>query len=58
MKATMYSIYHYDTHGKKQGKFEGFDSCNRHSKLTQIEFKSSIFQLMWPWYLMDDLEKQ
>ena len=28
----------------KQGKSEGFDSCNRPSNLTQIGFKSSIFQ--------------
>ena len=27
----------------KQGKSEGFDSCNRPSNLTQIGFKSSIF---------------
>ena len=41
----------------KQGKSEGFDSCDRPSNLTQIGFKSSIFQPMWPWNLMDDLEK-
>ena len=29
---------------KKQGKSEGFDSCDRPSNLTQIGFKSSIFQ--------------
>ena len=40
----------------KQGKSEGFDSCNRLSNLTQIGFKSSIFQLVWPWNLMDDPE--
>ena len=28
----------------KQGKSEGFDSCDRPSNLTQIGFKSSIFQ--------------
>ena len=28
----------------KQGKSEGFDSCDRPSILTQIGFKSSIFQ--------------
>ena len=27
----------------KQGKSEGFDSCDRPSNLTQIGFKSSIF---------------
>ena len=36
---------------------EGFDSCDRPSKLTQIGFKSSIFQPMWPRNLMDDPEK-
>ena len=30
----------------KQGKSEGFDSCDRPSNLTQIEFKSLIFQPM------------
>ena len=33
----------------KQGKSEGFDSCDRPSNLTQIRFKSSIFQPLWPW---------
>ena len=28
---------------KKQGKSEGFDSCDQPSNLTQIGFKSSIF---------------
>ena len=28
----------------EQGKFEGFESCDRPSNLTQIGFKSSIFQ--------------
>ena len=42
----------------KQGKSEGFDSCNRPSNLTQIGFKSLIFQPVWPWNLMDDPEKQ
>ena len=36
----------------KQGKSEGFDSCDRPSNLTQIGFKSSIFQPVWPWNLM------
>ena len=39
---------------KEQGKSEGFDSCDRPSNLTQIGFKSSIFQPVWPWNLMDD----
>ena len=38
----------------QQGKSEGFDSCDRPSNLTQIGFKSSIFQPLWPWNLMDD----
>ena len=38
----------------KQGKSEGFDSWDRPSTLTQIGFKSSIFQPVWPWNLMDD----
>ena len=42
----------------KQGKSEGFDSCDRPSDLTQIGFKSSIFQPVWPWNLMDDPKKQ
>ena len=33
----------------KQGKSERFDSCDRPSNLTQIGFKSSIFQPLWPW---------
>ena len=41
-----------------QGKSEGFDSCDRPSNLTQIGFKSSIFQPVWPWNLMDDPKKQ
>ena len=43
---------------KQQGKSEGFDSCDRPSNLTQTGFKSSIFQPVWPWYLMDDPKKQ
>ena len=39
------------------GKSEGFDSCDRPSNLTQNGFKSSIFQPVWPWKFMDDLEK-
>ena len=40
----------------EQGKSEGFDSSDQPSNLTQIGFKSSIFQPVWPWNLMDDLE--
>ena len=42
---------------RKQGKSEGFDSCDRPSNLPQIWSKSSIFQPVWPWNLMYDLEK-
>ena len=42
----------------QQGKTEGFDSCDWPSNLTQIGFKSSIFQPIWPWNLMDDPKKQ
>ena len=41
---------------KKQGKSEGFDSCDRPSNFTQVGFKSSIFQPVWPWNLIDDLK--
>ena len=39
----------------KQGKSEGFDSCERPSNFTQFGFKSLIFQPVWPWNLMNDL---
>ena len=42
----------------EQGKSEGLDNCDRPSNLTQIRFKSSIFQPGWPWNLTDDLQKQ
>ena len=41
----------------QQGKSEGFDSCDRPSNLAQIWSNSSIFQPVWPWNLMYDLEK-
>ena len=41
----------------QQGKSEEFDSYDRPSNLTQIGFKSSIFQPVWPWNLIDDPEK-
>ena len=34
----------------QQGKSEGFDSCDRPSNLTQIGFKSSIYQKISWWY--------
>ena len=43
---------------QKQGKSEGFDSCDRPSNLAQIWSKSSIFCPLWPWNLMDGLGKQ
>ena len=49
-------LQHMDV--KKQGKSKGFDSCDRPSNLTQIGFKSMIFQPVRPWSLMDDLGKQ
>ena len=42
----------------KQDKSEGFDTCDRPSNPTQTGFKSSIFQPVWPWNLIDDPEKQ
>ena len=45
-------------HENKQGKSEGFDSCDQPSNLTPAWFKSLIFQPIWPRKLMDDLEKQ
>ena len=39
---------------KQQGKSEGFDSCDRPSNLTQIEFKSLIFD-GWPQKTMGHL---
>ena len=42
---------------KEQGKSEGFDNCNWPSNLAQTGFKSLIFQPVWPWNLMDNLEK-
>ena len=54
--ATVAWWYPVEFHNK-QGKSEGFDSCDRPSNLAQIWSKSSIFQPVWPWNLMDDLEK-
>ena len=36
-------LYTQHNNTLKQGKSEGFDSCDRSSNLTQIGFKSSIF---------------
>ena len=52
------SRYLAEKRNHKQGKSEGFDSCDLPSNLTQTGFKSSIFQPVWPWYLMDDPKKQ
>ena len=35
----------------KQGKSGWFDSCDRPSNLTQIGFRSSIFQSVCPWWM-------
>ena len=53
----LYFHVSYSALFSKQGKSEGFDSCDRPSNLTQIGFKSSIFQPVWPWNLMDDPKK-
>ena len=46
-------------HENKHGKSKGFvDICDQPSNLTQILFKSLIFQPIWPRNWMDDLEKQ
>ena len=39
---------------RQQGKSEGFDNCDRPSNVTQIGFKSSINQTVWPWNLNDE----
>ena len=53
--ASMASMEQWNsTASMEQGKSEGFDSCDRPGNLTQIGFKSSIFQPVWPWNLMDD----
>ena len=41
----------------KQGKSEGFDSCNLPGNFTQIGYKLSVSHPMWPWNLMNDLNK-
>ena len=41
----------------KQGKSEGFDTCDRPSNLAKIWSKSLIFQPVWPWNLMYNLKK-
>ena len=41
----------------KQSKSDGFDCRDRPSNLTQIGIKSSIFQPLWPWNMMDDQKK-
>ena len=50
-------ILHLPTVVEKQGKFGGFDSCYWPSNLTQIGFNSSVNQPVWPWNLMNNLEK-
>ena len=42
----------------KQSKSQGFDSCDQPGNLTQIGLKSSIFQPVLPWNLMDGPKKQ
>ena len=42
----------------EQSKSEGFDSFDRPSNLTQTGSKSLIFQVVWPWNLMDDIKNR
>ena len=43
----------------KQGKSEGFESCDRPIvRNAQFGSKSVTFCPVWPWNLMDDLGKQ
>ena len=44
-------------HEYKQGKSEGFDSCDQPSNQFKL-YSNQIFQPIWPRNLMDDLEKQ
>ena len=44
-----FSVKELDVIVHKQGKSEGFDSCDWPSNLAQIWFKSSIFQPVWLW---------
>ena len=57
IKGMSQSIILYGQKIKKQDKYDGLDNCERPCNLTQTGFKSSIFQPMWPWNFMDDLEK-
>ena len=41
----------------QQGKSEGFDSCERPSNL-KLDSNRQFFPPVWPWNLMEDLEKQ
>ena len=43
---------------EKQGKSEGFDSCDRPSNLSQIGSKSLTFWLVWHWNLTNDIGKK
>ena len=44
--------------GMKQGNLRDLIAVTSLAILLKIGFKSSIFRSMWPWNLMDDLEKQ
>ena len=48
-------VYIISVNRHKQGKSEGFDSCDQPSNLTQIWIQ--IYQPLWPSNSMDDIEK-
>ena len=54
---TLKTSFHQIWITTEQANSEGFDSCDWPCNLTQIGFKSSIFQPVWPRNLMDDLKK-
>ena len=52
-----WSFVFFWSYNETTSKSGGFDYYDRPSNLTQAGFKL-IFQPVWPWNLMDDLEKQ
>ena len=57
----LYSIFEADKNDYKQGKSEGFDSCNWPSNLAQIGSKSNFLVGVtmkfdaWPWKMIEPL---
>ena len=51
------AIYGAELIMQKQGKSGGLDCCDRPNNYAQNWSKSSIFQPVWLWNLMYDLEK-